>query len=206
MSFQLARDVVRKLKYEMLFSRIRTICSTEIQRIWRGYSVRKFISSLNLDRTLLCWRWGSRSNDIFVAGEFSKWQKWRMTWCPAYGDHRITLPVSLSKSKSSVQYKFIVDGLWTCDGSLPMEEDSDGNVNNVISLRRRNSSPSTPVLQRRAISFPRLPRQRSLVLSAKSICSLNEGLKASGQPGSSLNMNQRSINHLPPPLAAIRGT
>lgn len=106
-------------------------------------------------RFVLRWRWGSRDNNhVCVAGEFSKWERWPMLFVPGIDEHRLSLPRKFfPASAREVQYKFVVDGLWTCDGSLPMTDDGAGNVNNVLTLRRVFTSKSNGVRHR----GPRIP-------------------------------------------------
>jgi len=50
--------------------------------------------------------------------------------------------VSVPASSLPVQYKFIVDGKWTCDHTLPTAADGAGNVNNVLAAQRCLGSDS----------------------------------------------------------------
>ena len=58
-----------------------------------------------------------------------------MKYCPSVDEHRLSIAKTLLVAKSSFKFKFVVDGLWTCDGSLPMVEEVDGTVNNVYYMR-----------------------------------------------------------------------
>ena len=119
------------------------MCATEIQRVWKGFAQRSLLEP-SKGRVILTWRWGSSTGaSVYVAGEFSSWRKWRMHYCSHLNEYRVALPLKCTDSCKSFMYKFIVDGLWTCDGSLPMIECEDGNVNNVYQMRRmRSRTPS----------------------------------------------------------------
>jgi hypothetical protein len=38
------------------------------------------------------------------------------------------------------RFKFIVDGEWLCDGNYPINKESDGNVNNLITIGASRST------------------------------------------------------------------
>ncbi len=114
---------------------VRSTSANEIQRLWRGFRTRA-VSKDSKDRVLLRWRHSGATADIYVAGEFSRWAKWRMKYCPFVREHRLSFPLRLIAGQPFFHYKFIVDGLWTCDGSLPMVEDDNGIVNNVYHTKR----------------------------------------------------------------------
>ena len=135
---QTARRTFRQLQLTNLYRTIHHICATEIQRIWRGCRIRSLVRQADTRRILLRWRWGSRDlNQVYVAGEFNDWKSWRMVYLTGLDEHRITIPRKcVPQSARELRYKFVVDGLWTCDGSLPMAEDSSGNVNNTLALKR----------------------------------------------------------------------
>lgn len=156
-----------------LFKDIRKSCAVELQRIWRGFSVR-LLGYSREDRVILKWKWGAlKSDSVYVAGEFSNWQKWRMRACPSNGDHRIVLSPHLLRGRDSFKYKFVVDDLWTCDGSLPMIEDDFGNINNIYHSSLTTGDQTNQVQressQIQAISNSQLINKRSSVrLSLKS--------------------------------------
>ena len=127
---------------QTLVKQIRIAAAREIQRIWRGFSSR-VISRKDESRVVLSWRWGAMKPDsVHVAGEFNGWARWRMKLDRVSNEYRISLPRGLFRGKRSFAYKFVVDGLWTCDGTLPMIEDVEGNVNNVYNLPIVNISKS----------------------------------------------------------------
>lgn len=124
-----------------MFKDIRTVCAIELQRIWRGFCIRS-LNTPRADRIILKWNWGAlKSDSVYVAGEFSNWMKWRMRACPRNGHHCIALSTRLLRGRESFKYKFVVDDLWTCDGSLPMIEDAAGNINNIYNSRNLTDHP-----------------------------------------------------------------
>jgi hypothetical protein len=135
-SFQPPKDPAEELRLVQAFQYMRHISAIEIQRLWRGYSERVLIRSPR-GNILIKWRLStSDSTSVYVAGEFNDWKKWKMKYCGAYKDYRISVPTGLVRGRNSFEYKFIVDGLWTCDGSLPMVESTVGTVNNIYMLKR----------------------------------------------------------------------
>jgi hypothetical protein len=128
---------------------MRSVSATEIQRWWRGERSRHLLSDNSPGRVLLTWRWGCK-RDVLVAGEFSDWRPQRMTYCPITRDHRLSVPITHMDSRGSFMYKFIVDGLWTCDGSLPMASDNSSNLNNVYVTSR--PPQETPAQTERQLS------------------------------------------------------
>ena len=146
---QIARRQFREVSLTRTFKLVRSICAIQIQKAWRGYSVRSNLKE-RVGRVILRWRWGStNSSSVYIAGDFSLWRKWRMHYFPHLNEYRTTLPLRYIDGRSSFMYKFIVDGLWTCDGSLPMIESKNGIVNNVYQIRKStqthiNSSKATP--------------------------------------------------------------
>ena len=163
-------------QYEVAIRLARTLAAIEIQRIWRGYCVRKFTSANNSRRLVLTWRWGRKESDVYIAGDFSCWKKWKMTWLPCYRDYRLLVPFSFLRDRTTpFEFKFVVDGLWTCDGTLPMKEGPDGTVNNFFVISKQ---PYTPCLilepfDRRSTSFPRLPSMPSFRYPRRSEANLH---------------------------------
>jgi len=81
----------------------------------------------------LVWPHGASSSVAAHGG----WDGWK-SGVPfiKQGDGRwvgsITVPAHITLP---VQYKFVVDGNWTCDGSQPTASDEHGNVNNIVGGR-----------------------------------------------------------------------
>lgn len=161
---------MKLLQYQLAIKLARSLCAIEIQRIWRGCGGRKYMNNDSSTRLILKWKWGRQENDVYIAGDFSSWQKWKMTWMPCFRDHRLLVPVPFMKQcKESFEFKFIVDGLWTCDGTLPMKESFDNSVNNIYAIPKRSSGQDLRLLSfgKSKTSFPRLPSMNSLRYSSR---------------------------------------
>lgn len=136
-----------------VFTHLRALCAVEIQRWWRGKRIKLLLSLKSERSVVLRWRWGNKSiSGVSVAGDFSNWEPWRMRFVPGVEEHRISVPVRALCNSDRLQYKFVVDGLWTCDGSLPMMEDDSGNLNNVFHVRRKDSARLLKADHRREIT------------------------------------------------------
>ncbi|KAJ5211793.1 uncharacterized protein N7498_003439 [Penicillium cinerascens] len=72
-------------------------------------------------------RWPYNANEVFVTGTFDDWGK---TVRLDRVDDGFAKTVSLPIEK--VQYKFVVDGIWTTDSRVREESDGHSNINNVI--------------------------------------------------------------------------
>lgn len=80
-----------------------------------------------MDAFMFEWSY-TNAKQVFLAGSFNEWSK---TVCPMdkVGDvHRISVPLESGK----YLFKYVVDGEWNYDITLPTETDSEGNTNNVL--------------------------------------------------------------------------
>ena len=179
-----------------MFKSLRSVCASEIQRIWRGVWIRNVYIENPRKRVVLRWRWGSKSvSGVYVAGEFSDWKKWPMVYCAVGNDHRLSIPLVKLMGVTKFAYKFVVDGLWTCDGLLPMEEEEGGNVNNVFTLKKSPQTPGAHRLRPRSVSKSRhvqvLSPPRRLPMRKEFTSPL---------------ISTTHSSKLPPPSVAVRGT
>lgn len=133
-----------------MFRILRVICAIEVQRVWRGVKVRSILGLRPKSGVVLIWKYGQQQDDIRVAGTFSKWKPWMMTWCRDSGDHRVFVQMKNIEPDNEFEFKYLVNGLWTCDGAMRMREDDQGNVNNILEYRTITTSESetiTPSLE-----------------------------------------------------------
>lgn len=107
-----------------------------------------------------------------------------MHWVPGLEEHRVWMPKRFLKASSIFQYKFVVDGLWTCDGSLPMIEDNLGNMNNVFQM---NGIDSIRVHHHETLGITR------------------SGSHSGGFLRRKVHNNFRRLEKLPPPSVAVHG-
>ncbi|PYH43550.1 carbohydrate-binding module family 48 protein [Aspergillus saccharolyticus JOP 1030-1] len=74
-------------------------------------------------------RWPYNANEVYVTGTFDDWGKTvRLDRNGDVFEKEVELPASEEK----IQYKFVVDGVWTTDNRVPEEDDGDNNINNVL--------------------------------------------------------------------------
>uniref|UniRef100_A0A0G4I6Q1 PPM-type phosphatase domain-containing protein n=1 Tax=Chromera velia CCMP2878 TaxID=1169474 RepID=A0A0G4I6Q1_9ALVE len=88
---------------------------------------------------------------VELAGSFTgrPWEERLSLWrCPASGIFWVSLLEAVPELKTGVHfYKFVVDGEWRCDDSMPQQRDPGDNWNNVLivspAVRRTRSRPLT---------------------------------------------------------------
>ncbi|OJJ99220.1 hypothetical protein ASPACDRAFT_43884 [Aspergillus aculeatus ATCC 16872] len=74
-------------------------------------------------------RWPYNANEVYVTGTFDDWGKTvRLDRNGEVFEKEVELPATEEK----IQYKFVVDGIWTTDNRVPEEDDGDNNINNVL--------------------------------------------------------------------------
>ncbi|KAJ5158428.1 Immunoglobulin E-set [Penicillium coprophilum] len=73
-------------------------------------------------------KWPHNASEVFVTGTFDDWGK--TVKLDRVGDI-FTKEVTISPVQK-VQYKFVVDGIWTTDPNVREEEDGHNNINNVL--------------------------------------------------------------------------
>eukprot|EP00918_Siedleckia_nematoides_P007136 GHVU01015478.1.p4 GENE.GHVU01015478.1~~GHVU01015478.1.p4 ORF type:complete len:113 (-),score=18.39 GHVU01015478.1:14-352(-) len=70
-----------------------------------------------------------RPRDVAVSGSFDDWRVRRpMRW----ENSRQLFSISVALPPGRYLYKLIVDGDWVCDPGEKMEQDSGGNLNNLL--------------------------------------------------------------------------
>ncbi|KAL9054039.1 MAG: hypothetical protein Q9206_003693 [Seirophora lacunosa] len=81
-------------------------------------------------------RWDHPATEVYVTGTFDDWGKSVKLEKEAGGFvKRVDLPLG-----EKIYYKFVVDGNWTTDHTAPQEEDSAGNVNNILTAESTSKS------------------------------------------------------------------
>ncbi|OQE41063.1 hypothetical protein PENCOP_c005G03209 [Penicillium coprophilum] len=80
-------------------------------------------------------KWPHSASEVFVTGTFDDWGK--TVKLDRVGDIFIK-EVTISPVQK-VQYKFVVDGIWTTDPNVREEEDGHNNINNVLLPEEINS-------------------------------------------------------------------
>ncbi|RAL10909.1 carbohydrate-binding module family 48 protein [Aspergillus homomorphus CBS 101889] len=74
-------------------------------------------------------RWPYNASEVYVTGTFDDWGKTvRLDRNGDVFEKEVELPATDEK----IQYKFVVDGIWTTDNRVPEEDDGDNNINNVL--------------------------------------------------------------------------
>ncbi|KAF9889147.1 hypothetical protein FE257_007636 [Aspergillus nanangensis] len=85
-------------------------------------------------------RWPQSADEVFVTGTFDDWGKTiRLDRKGNVFEKEVQLPLTDEK----IQYKFVVDGTWTTDNSVPEEDDGHSNINNVLYPEHIRTSPNS---------------------------------------------------------------
>ncbi|KAJ5750085.1 hypothetical protein N7533_007113 [Penicillium manginii] len=81
------------------------------------------------------------ANEVFVTGTFDDWGKTvKLNRVGGIFIKEVSLPV-----REKIQYKFVVDGIWTTDKRVREENDGDDNINNVLLPEEiKDSAPTQP--------------------------------------------------------------
>jgi 5'-AMP-activated protein kinase regulatory beta subunit len=127
-------------------------------------------SRLSLIPTVLQWQHGGRA--VFVTGTFNNWAE-RIPMRQSRSDFTVCLNLPVG----TFQYKFIVDNEWRFSPSQPLVQDTQGNVNNCITVLDEEV--------RRGRRAPRARRAapRASARGARGPCSrTRHGLPAAGAP------------------------
>jgi len=74
----------------------------------------------------------SSAEQVFVTGNFDSWQK--VNELEKQPDGSFKKVISLPSSEQKIIYKFVVDGNWVVDYSMPVEYDGVGNQNNYLDI------------------------------------------------------------------------
>ncbi|ORX57748.1 hypothetical protein BCR36DRAFT_409225 [Piromyces finnis] len=69
---------------------------------------------------------------VYVTGNFDNWQKTNELEKQPDGTFKKVIPLPSNKEK--IIYKFVVDGNWVIDNSMPIEDDGMGNQNNCFNI------------------------------------------------------------------------
>ncbi|KAJ5793883.1 hypothetical protein N7457_000482 [Penicillium paradoxum] len=86
-------------------------------------------------------QWPYDANEVFVTGTFDDWGK--TVKLDRVGDVFLK-KVDISPAQK-VQYKFVVDGIWTTDTNVREEDDGHNNLNNVLLPEEIETDSSTNV-------------------------------------------------------------
>jgi len=90
-------------------------------------------------------RWESSVPErVSIRGSFDQWQS--SLELRKHPSGKFSAPIELEFG-SKVSYKYVVDGTWRHNPNEPTETDPNGNVNNVLQVPPRPSSPLNPESQ-----------------------------------------------------------
>lgn len=109
--------------------RARTAAACVIQRCYRGY-VERVRLDVECRRWVLEWRYDSPGHVVEVVGTFSRPQWTRrvlLPWSPTKRCYTVALP----RIPGRHEFKFVVDGVYCCDGAYTVVSDGAGHYNNV---------------------------------------------------------------------------
>lgn len=124
------RRRVLLLRQTAFIALMRESCANQIQRFWRGSCERHMLVP-NVQTCIISWRFATGASGVMVACSIFDWKPMKMRRCPLKGDCRLCIPVRRIRPDPFFLYKFMVDGVWTCDAGYPMLQDSAGNINNI---------------------------------------------------------------------------
>ncbi|KAE8375955.1 hypothetical protein BDV26DRAFT_294564 [Aspergillus bertholletiae] len=89
-------------------------------------------------------RWPHHAMEVYVTGTFDDWGKTvRLDRKGDIFEKEVPLPVTEEK----LHFKFVVDGIWTTDHSVPEEDDGNHNINNVLYPHQIRKESTTSALQ-----------------------------------------------------------
>jgi len=75
-------------------------------------------------------KWDGPAEEVYVTGTFDQWSKSQQL--EKVGEDSFEKTVPFPEMSEKIYYKFVVDGNWITDDSIPIEKDSTGNHNNVL--------------------------------------------------------------------------
>lgn len=190
-----SKVLARKAHYLSILSqlyRIRQSASIEIQRVVKGFLVRKDLAFVKQLHLMI--RWPYNSKDAHVIGTITQ-RPWRdqvkMEYSRYLKEFYSPYARDYALPKGIYYIKFIVEGQWICDGNLPITQDESGNFNNVFIV----VEPSPPVRSssnlrkdvKRSIAVddkkPATERRVSFALQSKAKLEIRDGLESNGRVG-----------------------
>jgi serine/threonine protein phosphatase PrpC len=124
-------SIVRRIQS---FRRSASVC---IQKWFRGHMVRKELPFIHKKYRGRLIRWKYDAKEVAMAGTFTKptWEECIPLRYSRFLEEFISTYFIDVKIEPGVYFiKFIADGEWLCDGSLPISLDETGNHNNVITI------------------------------------------------------------------------
>ena len=135
---------LKVLKRASNLIRIRTKAAVLVQKYAKGWLVRSDTHFLKLKQKSKLVRWKHRAQSVLMAGSFTKppWSIQIPLVYSKYLEQFYTTFFQVNRVDPGKYYlKFIVDGVWVCDGDLPLENDSSGNFNNVLVIEQKKIIP-----------------------------------------------------------------
>lgn len=168
---------------------VRNVAAKCIQKLVRGYFVRKDLCFVRKKFALLVF-WRYYAKNVFIAGNFT------------FPPWKVEIPLVYSKYlngfysgffiENKLDYgiyalKFIVDGCWLCDGHYPLSQDSEGNYNNIITIKK----PTLKILKAQSTAvFPKHNNSSKCINFDKIPLDLHPKMK------SSLLLNENSNSNI----------
>ena len=77
------------------------------------------------------WR-NSPAEKVFVTGNFDNWKM--VNELEKQPDGTFKKIIKLPTNEQRILFKFVVDGNWVIDNTIPIEDDGMGNQNNYIDI------------------------------------------------------------------------
>ena len=145
------------MAYKLLH--IRQLAAVCIQKYVRGYLLRKQLPFHRFRNTNRLLRWDKPATTVSVRGAFTSppWTKPIMlTYSKLMGGFVSGALMKLKLPAGAYQFKFIVDGVWTCSSLYPRVRDYRENENNcMLVVKHKRTLPraiSTKQLTHEAVS------------------------------------------------------
>lgn len=115
---------------------IRTTASILIQKIIRGWLVRKAVKPILIKKII---KWEHGGQIVLVCGTFTSttWEPIPMLFNKYLSYHVSTILSDKAILPGDYLIKFQIDGEWKCNGNLPISIDEKGNFNNVLIVNRK---------------------------------------------------------------------
>ena len=169
---------LRAMHILLLISKIKKVrdsAARMLQRNFRGALVRNDIHFVKHPKVSLLIKWTYPASEVQMAGTFTNppWQIVPLQFSKRIGCFYSTYFLETRMVPGRYYLKFVVDGNWVCNESMSISEDMQGNLNNVIEIKKdtryvprahstRNLAPETLCIPGKVKQVVELPRISSV--------------------------------------------
>ncbi|OMJ69878.1 hypothetical protein SteCoe_32292 [Stentor coeruleus] len=151
--------------------KLRIEASIFIQKVYKGWKTRKDLSFLKgLDYKKLI-RWVHEGSSVSIMSNFTD-PPWKqlipLKYSKILKEFISTVIIDNKIPGGTYCIKFMVDGMWVCDGNLAISQDQNGNYNNVIIVKdQKNGIPRAMSVR----SFQSTANELASHIKTQSLCS-----------------------------------